>query len=144
MDHFISSILNNTAIWCKQAQDTKTFQIANATSAVDGMPNIMYDIISAVKADQGIIKSFGKTMINGNACLNASVAFIACADHDITPSDWLSATSAILGIVGTAATFAPPVAITIDGISFCLSLAALFYDATHSRGGVDAQNGYNF
>lgn len=142
MDHFISSILNNTAIWCKQAQDTKTFQIANATSVVDGMPNIMYDIISTVKANQEIIKSFGDAMVRGNTALNASVAFITCVDGDMTPADWLAAASAITGTIGVFTSIAPPVAITLDGISFFLSLASMYYDVTH-RGSNDDSN-YHF
>ena len=142
MNHFISSILNNTAIWCKQAQDTKTFQIANATSVVDGMPNIMYDIISTVKANQGIIKSFGDAMVRGNTALNASVAFITCVDGDMTPADWLAAASAITGTIGAFTSIAPPVAITLDGISFFLSLASMYYDVTH-RGSNDDSN-YHF
>lgn len=54
-----NSIQDNTAIWCKYVQETKGFQLLSATSFASGVPNFQYDLITALKADEGIVRTLG-------------------------------------------------------------------------------------
>lgn len=119
-----NSIQDNTAIWCKYVQETKGFQLLSATSFASGVPNFQYDLITALKADEGIVRTLGTAMEKGNTILSSGIALIGLADGDT--ADLLSALSAGIGILGITTSVAPPVALTLDGISFVLSIASTY------------------
>lgn len=121
-----NSIQDNTAIWCKYVQETKGFQLLSATSFASGVPNFQYDLITALKADEGIVRTLGTAMVKGNTILSSGIALIGLADGDVTTADLLSALSAGIGILGMTTSVAPPVALTLDGISFVLSIASTY------------------
>lgn len=65
-------------------------------------------------------------MVKGNTILSGGIALIGLADGDVTTADLLSALSAGIGILRMTTSVAPPVALTLDGISFVLSIASTY------------------
>lgn len=127
LDHMICSIQDSTAIIFKEFQETKEFQLMNATSVTSTIPSLQWDLVQILKADQSIIKTLGTAMARGNAMLGGTVAAIGLLDGDRTTADWLAGASALFGTIGLVTTPFPWIGFTCDGISCVLSFLSTYY-----------------
>lgn len=127
MEHLIDSIETNTAIWFREIQETKGFEVTSAASVTSGVPSMQYDLIQILRADQGIIRTLGTAMSHGMAGLNGAVALVGLLDGDPTMADKLAGASALFGTLGLYTWGCPWIGLTCDGISLILGIASAYY-----------------
>lgn len=125
----VSSVENNTAICLTQTQSGDWGLGQQAISTLLGYAGLYSDVLSFLGKSGEVLSHLGRL----GAVSGTVSAIVGITDGEITDSDIVNCISAAAGLAGIACYACPVAAITLDGISIIVGIAASYIEVQENQ-----------